>query len=328
MEKIILRDGVYRAEILPYGATLHALSVPDRHGVLRDVVLGYDSIEDYRRHDGYLGATVGRCANRIAGAQLELNGKLWHLTANEGTNQLHSGFCGLHQKDWSYEQTAENTVTLRTVSPHEEDGFPGTLEVAVTYTLSGGALSIGYEAVADRDTVVNLTNHAYFNLAGHDGGAVTDHVLTVYADHYTPCGAGTIPTGEVRSVVGTALDLRSGAALGERLSAAELAEYHGYDHNFVLNGACAARLFCPRSGIAMTVETTLPGLQVYTAGFLTVRQGKGGCVYDRRHGVCLETQFWPDAVHHADFPSPVLRAGEVYRHKTVYRFTKKEPELF
>ena len=320
MEKIIICDGAFRAEILPYGATLHALYVPDGVGGVRDVVLGYDSVEDYRCHDGYLGATVGRNANRIAGAEFALNGEVWHLSANEGANQLHSGFGGLHQKVWSWEQTAENAVTLHTVSPHGEDGFPGTLQVSVTYTLAKGALSIDYEAVCDRDTVVNLTNHAYFNLAGHNGGAVEDHVLTVHADSYTPCGAGTIPTGEVRAVDGTALDLRGGAVLGERLGAAELAEYFGYDHNFVLRGTNAAQLHCPRSGITMTVETTLPGLQVYTAGFLTQRQGKKGVVYGQHHGVCLETQFWPDAMHHENFPTSVLCAGEVYRHKTVYRF--------
>ena len=320
MEKIMICDGAFRAEILPYGATLHALYVPDSFGGVRDVVLGYDSVEEYRRHDGYLGATVGRNANRIAGAEFTLGGEVWHLTANEGANQLHSGFGGLHQKVWSYEQAAENAVTLRTVSPHGEDGFPGTLQVNVTYTLAKGALSIDYTAVCDRDTVVNLTNHAYFNLAGHTGGAVNDHVLTVNADSYTPCGAGTIPTGEVRAVDGTVLDLRSGMVLGDCLGAAELAEYHGYDHNFVLRSADAARLYCPRSGIAMSVETTLPGLQVYTAGFLTERLGKGGAAYGQHQGVCLETQFWPDAMHHNNFPSPVLRAGEVYRHKTVYRF--------
>lgn len=327
MEKITLRDDAFCAEILPYGATLHALYVPDSQGILHDVVLGYDDLESYRHHDGYLGATVGRNANRIAKAQLPLNGQIWQLSANEGANQLHSGDGGLHQKVWEYAQTAQNSVTLRTVSPHGEDGFPGTLQVAVTYTLSGGALELGYEAVSDRDTIANLTNHAYFNLKGHDGGTIADHVLTVHAHSYTPCGAGTIPTGEVRAVDGTALDLRNGIPLGERLGAEELEEYGGYDHNFVLAGTEAARLHCPDSGITMAVETTLPGLQVYTAGFLTARQGKGGTVYGLHHGICLETQFWPDAVHHAHFPSPVLRAGEVYRHKTAYRFEIEKTEL-
>lgn len=321
MEKIILCDGVRRAEILSYGATLHALYVPDSSGVLRDVVLGYDNLEDYRRHDGYLGATVGRNANRIAAAQFTWNDEVWKLTANEGANQLHSGFAGLHQKQWDYEQTSKNSVTLQTISPHGEDGFPGTLQVRVIYRLADNALSIDYEAICDRDTIVNLTNHAYFNLAGHHSGAVTGHVLAVYADSYTPCGAGTIPTGEVRSVDGSVLDLRAGSLLGDRLHAAELAEYHGYDHNFVLNGSHAATLCCPESGISMAVETSLPGLQVYTAGFLTPRQGKDGAIYDQHHGVCLETQFWPDAVHHSHFPSPILSAGKPYRHRTVYRFT-------
>ncbi len=323
MEKIIIRQGAWEAQILPYGATLHRLYVPDRTGARRDVVLGYETLADYQRHDGYLGATVGRHANRIAGAQFSLDGTTYALAANEGENQLHSGPSGLHQKVWEWEQTAENCVTLHTVSPNGEDGYPGTLEVSVTYTLSGGALSLDYAAVSDRDTVCNLTNHAYFNLAGQGRGSVAGHTLRVSADHYTPCGAGTIPTGEVRAVDGTTLDLRHGAVLGERLGAAELAEYSGYDHNFCLNDGAAAQLYSPESGICMDAETTLPGLQVYTAGFLTERQGKDGAVYGKHHGVCLETQFWPDAVHHENFPSPILRAREVYRHKTVYRFAVK-----
>ena len=324
MEKIIIRQGAYEAHILPYGATLQSLFVPDRSGQRRDVVLGYETTEEYRQNDGYLGATVGRCANRIAGAQFALDGVCYALTANEGNNQLHSGPHGLHQKLWTWEQPAENSVTLHAVSPDGEDGYPGTLQVTVCYTLECGALTIDYEAISDKDTLCNLTNHAYFNLAGQDSGAVTGHVLQVNADCYTPCGAGTIPTGEVRAVDGTVLDLRLGVRLGDRLGAAELAEYGGYDHNFCLRGSNAAQLRCPESGISMDVETTLPGLQVYTAGFLTERQGKAGTVYGKNHAVCLETQFWPDAVHHEGFLSPILRAGEVYRHKTVYRFTVKE----
>lgn len=324
MEKIIIRQGLYEAHVLPYGATLQSLLVPDRNGVQRDVVLGYESLAEYQQNDGYLGATVGRCANRIAGAQFALDGTVYPLAANEGKNQLHSGPHGLHQKVWAWEQRAENSVTLRAVSPDGEDGYPGTLEVAVTYTLSDGALEIGYEAKSDRDTVCNLTNHAYFNLAGQGSGLVDAHALRVNADHYTPCGPGTIPTGEVRAVDGTALDLRRSTQLGDRLGAAELAEYGGYDHNFCLDSANAARLYCPESGICMDTETTLPGLQVYTAGFLTERQGKDGAVYGKNHGVCLETQFWPDAMHHEHFPSPILRVGEVYRHQTVYRFSMKE----
>ena len=324
MEKIIIRQGLYEAHVLPYGATLQSLLVPDRNGVQRDVVLGYESLAEYQQNDGYLGATVGRHANRIAGAQIVLDGTVHPLTANEGENQLHSGPHGLHQKVWTWEQRAENSVTLWALSPDGEDGYPGTLEVMVTYTLSDGALEIGYKAESDCDTVCNLTNHTYFNLAGQGSGLVDSHALRVNADHYTPCGPGTIPTGEVRAVDGTALDLRRSTQLGDRLGAAELAEYGGYDHNFCLNSANAARLYCPESGICMETETTLQGLQVYTAGFLTERKGKDGAVYGKNHGVCLETQFWPDAVHHENFPSPILRAGETYRHQTVYRFSMKE----
>ena len=324
MEKIIIRQSRYEAHILPLGATLQSLWVPDKSGVQRDVVLGYETEEGYRDNDGYLGAAVGRCANRIAGAAFVLDGVTYPLTANEGENQLHSGPHGLHQKIWEWEQPGENCVTLRTVSPDGEDGWPGTLEVTVTYTLDDGALTIDYKAVSDRDTVCNLTNHAYFNLAGQGSGSVAGHILSVTADCYTPCGPGTIPTGEVRAVDDTALDLRQGAILGARLGAAELAEYGGYDHNFCLNGSDAARLFCPESGICMETETTMPGLQVYTAGFLAERAGKDGAIYGKNHGVCLETQFWPDAVHHEHFPSPLLRAGEVYHHRTAYRFSVKE----
>ena len=323
MEKIVIRQGAYAAHILPYGATLQSLWVPDKSGAARDVVLGYESLQDYQQNDGYLGATVGRCANRIAGAQFMLGGEVFQLTANEGDNQLHSGPHGLHQKVCDWQQTAANSVTLRAVLPNGEDGYPGTLTVSVTYTLDNGTLTIDYEATSDRDTVCNLTNHAYFNLAGQDSGSVAGHVLSVCADRYTPCGPGTIPTGEVRSVDGTALDLRHGAMLGERLGAAELAEYGGYDHNFCLSSTDAAQLYCPESGISMEVKTTLPGLQVYTAGFLTQRAGKGSAVYGKNHGVCLETQFWPDAVHHEHFPSPVLQAGKYYRHQTLYRFNTK-----
>ena len=324
MDQIIICQGALEAHILPYGATLQRLRVPDRSGTRRDVVLGYESRADYQRHDGYLGATVGRHANRIAGASFVLDGVTYPLTANEGANQLHSGPHGLHQKVWDWEQPSENCVVLRTFSPDGEDGYPGTLEASVTYTLSGGALVIDYEAVCDKDTICNLTNHAYFNLAGQGSGDVGGHLLQVNADRYTPCGAGTIPTGEVRCVEGTLLDLRQATLLGDRLGAAELAECRGYDHNFCLAHKAAAQLYCPESGICLDTETTMPGLQVYTAGFLTERQGKDGAVYGKHHGVCLETQFWPDAVHHENFPSPVLRAGEVYRHKTVYRFGVKE----
>ena len=321
MEKIILQDGQMEAHILPYGATLQSLLVPDRDGQLQDVVLGYETLEAYRQHDGYLGATVGRCANRIAGAQITLSGTRYPLTANEGANQLHGGPNGLHQKMWEIAHLSKDRVTLRTVSPDGEDGYPGRLEVTVKYILTDNMLRIHYEAVSDKDTLCNLTNHAYFNLVGQGSGSVAGHTLRVNAAHYTPCGAGTIPTGEVRAVDGTVMDLRLGTVLGERLGAAELAEYGGYDHNFCLGGADAARLYCPASGICMDTQTTLPGLQVYTAGFLTERSGKDGAVCGRNHGVCLETQFWPDAVHHEHFPSPVLRAGEVYRHRTVYQFS-------
>ena len=310
------------ADLIPFGATLRALRVPDRSGGVTDVCLGYDDLESYRTLDACLGGTIGRCANRIGGARFTLDGREYRLTANEGENQLHGGRVGFHQKLWQF-RCGEHSVTFLLDSPDGEEGFPGNLHAEVTYRLEDTALVIDYQAVCDQPTVVNLTNHAYFNLAGHDGGPVSDHVLTLNADSYTPAGEGNIPTGVLAPVAGAALDLRSGAPLGERLDDPMLQGSRGFDHNYVLrqNGGPAASLLCPRTGISMEVETSLEGMQVYTAGFLSQRRGKGGAVYGPRHAVCLETQHFPDAVNQAAFPSPVLRPGQVYRHKTVYRFS-------
>lgn len=310
-------------ELLPFGAAIRAIRVLDRDGVLTDVCLGYDDLASYRTLDACFGGTIGRCANRIGGARFDLDGQTFLLTANEGPNQLHGGREGFHKKLWAY-TCGETSVTFSRTSPHGEEGYPGTLRVEVTYALAGGCLTIDYRAVSDADTVVNLTNHAYFNLAGHGGGPVADHVLTVHAASYTPSGPGNVPTGAVAPVAGTPLDLRSGAALGERLGLPALAASRGCDHNFVLDpGGPAAELWCPRTGIALELTTSLPGMQLYTAGFLTERPGKGGAVYGPGHAVCLEPQFFPDAVHHGNFPSPVLRAGEAYRQSIWYRFFVK-----
>ena len=251
-----------------------------------------------------------------------MDGTEYRLTANEGANTLHGGGEGFHKKLWRY-ACGENSVTFTLDSPDGEEGFPGNLRAEVTYTLQNSTLTMEYRAKSDRITVVNLTNHAYYNLAGHSGGPVHDHGLRVRADRYTPAGEGNVPTGELADVAGTALDLRQGTWLGERLGSAELAASRGYDHNFVLNGTPAATLWCPRTGIALDMTTTLPGMQVYTAGFLTPRKGKGGALYGPAHAVCLEPQFFPDAVHHENFPSPILRAGEAYRQSITCRFYVK-----
>lgn len=321
---LTLTDGETSVELIPFGAAIRAIRVPDRHGIPTDICLGYDAPNQYRDLDGCLGGTIGRCANRIGGARFTLNGKEVHLTANEGSNTLHGGAVGFHQKLWAYAHD-EASVTFRLESPDGEEGFPGRLRTEVTYRLEHGVLTIKYQAVSNVDTVVNLTNHAYFNLAGHDGGAVADHVLTVHADRYTPSGAGNVPSGAVVSVDGTPLDLRRGAVLGERLGSAFLAETRGYDHNLVLdhNAPWQATLWCPRTGIGLELSTSLPGMQLYTAGFLTERTGKNGAIYGPGHAVCLEPQFFPDAVHHSAFPSPILRGGAQYRQTIQYRFFTK-----
>jgi aldose 1-epimerase len=318
---IRLREGDVQVELLPFGAAIRAIRVPDRQGRSTDICLGYDRIEDYRDYDACFGGTIGRCANRIGGAAFTLNGTTHHLTANEGKNQLHGGVVGFHKKLWRF-TCAPGAVTFLLDSPDGEEGFPGNVHTEVTYALEGDTLTVDYRALSDADTVVNLTNHAYFNLAGHDGGVVADHQLTVHAAAYTPAGAGNVPTGEIFSVEGTPLDLRTGAALGDRLEDAFLVGSRGYDHNYVLDQgtAAAAELWCPRTGIGLELHTTLPGMQLYTAGFLTERTGKSGVVYGPHHAVCLEPQFFPDAVNHDNFPSPVLKAGAEYHQTIRYRF--------
>lgn len=318
---IELSDGVCTVELLPFGAAARAIRVPDREEKLTDICLGYDDLDSYRTLDACLGGTIGRCANRIGGAGFAIGGTEYRVTANEGANCLHGGAEGFHKKLWDY-VCRENSVTFIYESPDGEEGFPGNLHVEVSYTLENSTLTIDYRAVTDRDTVVNLTNHAYFNLAGHDCGRVDDHVLTVRAGRYTPAGLGNIPTGELASVAGTPLDFRTPTELGSRLADPFLDSGRGYDHNFALNGgeAPAAELWCPRTGIALEMATSLEGMQLYTAGWLTERRGKGGAVYGPTHAVCMETQHFPDAVNHENFPTPILRAGEPYRERTAYRF--------
>jgi len=315
-----------QVEVLDYGATIRAIRTRDRAGSWTDVCLGYETIEEYCRNNGYLGATVGRCANRIAGASFDLNGETCVLPPNEGKNQLHGGPGGFHQKIWNCAQANGDSLNFELDSPDGEEGYPGNLHVKVTFTLKKRGLVLDYGAVSDRDTVVNLTNHAYFNLAGQDGGPVYDHVLAINADRYTPVDPALIPTGELAPVEGTLLDLRSGVTLGERLNDPKLAATGGYDHNFALNGENAARLWCPRTGIGMEVRTCMEGIQLYTGGGLSERAGKDGARYGTHHALCLETQHFPNAINQPNFPSPVLRAGEKYRAWTEYRFFVEEAE--
>ena len=318
-----------RVTVLDYGATVQSVLVPDRAGVWRDVCLGYDTLEEYRKNPGYLGAAIGRNCNRIGGAAVELGGVPCALTANEGRNQLHGGLSGFDRRLWDVRAEGERAV-FRTVLRDGEDGFPGNLRVQLAYYIENGCeLHLEYTAVSDRDTVANFTNHSYWILNGAGSGSALGQLLRLNADRYTPADAENIPTGELRSTAGTCYDFRTEKPLGRDIGDPALAAVRGYDHNYCLNGTGlreAVRARSEQSGITLTVFTTQPGLQLYTANFLGPVAGKGGAVYGPHDAFCLETQFYPDAVHHENFPSPVLKAGDTARQTTICRFTAIKEE--
>jgi aldose 1-epimerase len=329
--------GGMEASITNYGGRLVALKVPDRAGNREDVVLGFDTLEGYLGHNPYFGALVGRFANRIANGQFELGGKTYTLLKNNGSNALHGGAKGFDKVAWEAAPISANgtpALKLRYLSVDGEEGYPGNLDVHVTYTLGDDqALRIDYEATTDRDTVLNVTSHSYFNLAGHGHGGILDQEVIVNADRFTPVGANLIPTGELRGVKGTPFDFRQAAAIGARIDAEdEQVRYgKGYDHNFVLNRSgnglsTAARVFDPHSGRGMEVLTTQPGMQFYTSNHITGEiKGKGGTVYRARSAFCCETQRFPDSPNQAKFPSAALKPGERYREATVFRFSTGAP---
>lgn len=329
VDQLTLRSGAVSCRILTYGGTVRSLTVPDRRGDPVDVALGFDTLEDYRTQDKYMGALVGRYANRIGGAKFTLNGREYPLLANNGPNALHGGGVGFDKQIWTVEALRADSAVLSLVSPDGQEGYPGTLKVQVTYTLRGGALKIEYRAESDRDTVCNLTNHTYFNLSGQGSGSVNGQYIRLSAAHYTPTDAGSIPTGEIAPVDGTPMDLRTARPIGDRISEPfeQLTLAGGYDHNWVIDGwdgslRRAAAAYAPDTGIVLTADTTLPGVQFYTGNFVEgCPVGKGGAVYGNRHGFCLETQFFPDSPNHPDFPSCVLRAGEEYHSTTIYAFS-------
>lgn len=326
VERYTLTDGSLECEVLTYAGTLRALRVPGRDGRKVDVLLGYDTLEDYLGKSKVMGALVGRCANRIGGASFDLNGVHYPLTVNNRGVHIHSGQTGFHKQNWTVEAAGDDFLTLSLVSPDGQEGYPGTLTVQVTYRLGRGGLLLDYTARSDRDTICNLTNHAYFNLSGHDSGPVYDQELQMFADHYTPTDDRSIPTGEIAPVDGTPLDLRVPTRLGDRIADGGT-QPGGYDHNLVVRGEPgtlrpAARVYSGATGIVMEALTTQPGVQLYTAnGMNNDPPGKDGAVYTGCGGFCLETQAFPDSPNHPEFPSVVLRAGETYHHTTVYRFS-------
>ncbi len=324
--------------VINYGAIVTELHVPDRDGVLADVALGYDSLTRYLENKPYFGAIIGRVGNRIGQARFTLDGQTYTLAQNNGRNHLHGGLKGFDKVLWHGEAVqragaAGVKFTYRSVDG--EEGYPGNLDCAVTYWLGDddNAFEIEYAAVTDKATPINLTNHSYFNLRGHNSGAILDHELLINASHFTPVDATLIPTGELRAVTGTPMDFTTPARIGARLNAddEQLRFGGGYDHNWVLDKtspgelSLAARAHEPQSGRVMEVWTTEPGVQFYGGNFLDGSSvGKGGAVYHRRNGLCLETQHFPDAVNQqgrACWPSVILRPGEIYAQRTSHRFS-------
>jgi aldose 1-epimerase len=314
-----------KARLMTYGATLVSLDVPDRNGKPGDIVLGYDSLDGYVKNNPYFGSTVGRYGNRIAKGRFTLDGVAYKLATNNGENHLHGGIKGYDKVVWKAEPVrgdGEVGVKFSYLSPDGEEGYPGNLNITVTYLVNGrNELKIGYEATTDKATPVNLTNHSYFNLAGE--GDVLGHELMINADAYTPVDAELIPTGEIRPLKDTPFDFTAPHTIGERIAQVE----GGYDHNFVLRGGggtlnLAARIIEPESGRVMEIRTTEPGLQFYSGNFLDgTISGKGGRTYQKHAGFCLETQHFPDSPNRPNFPSTILRPGQVYESQTVYKFS-------
>jgi aldose 1-epimerase len=326
---LVNRQGL-RAKVISYGAMLIELDVPDREGRLGDVVLGFDRLEDYLKGHPYFGCTVGRVANRIAKGTFTLNGKEYHLAVNNGPNHLHGGLRGLDKRVWAAAERPSSlgpAVRFAYVSPSGEEGYPGDLSISVIYTLTeDDGIRIDYEASTDAATPVNLTNHSYFNLADGGQSDVLDHQLEIWADRYTPVDDTGIPTGELKEVDDGVMSFKKPTAIGARLDQVG-GDPGGYDHNYVLRKSSpqalelAARVYEPKSGRVMEVLTTEPGVQLYTGNFLDGSlTGKNGAVYKKHHGLCLETQHFPDSVNHPQFPSIILNPGEKYTQTTIYRF--------
>jgi aldose 1-epimerase len=320
---------------IPYGAIIVSVRVPDRNGTLDDVVLGFDTLDGYLGNHPHFGTVVGRYGNRIAKGRFTIDGKMFQLATNNGPNHLHGGVKGFDKLLWHaepLERVGNVGVAYTLTSPDGDEGYPGTVKARVTYTLRpSNELAIDYEASTDQATPINLTQHSYFNLAGDGGGDILGHELTIDADRFTPVDEGLIPTGELARVEGTPFDFRKSTPIGARINNddTQLRYGKGYDHNWVLNRADpqgaglahAARLVDPKTGRTLDVSTTQPGVQFYTGNFLDgTIHGKSGRVYRQRHGLCLETQHFPDSPNHPSFPPTIVRPGDRYRSQTIFAF--------
>ncbi len=329
-----LTSGQLEVRVMAFGAKLVSVRTADRAGKMADVVLGYDTLQDYIDDTStHFGSIVGRFGNRIALGRFAIDGKSYEVPANNGRNALHGGPLGFDAYVWQAEEVP-NGVEFTLVSPDGDMGFPGTMTAKARYTIAGNVLRIDYTATTDRATVVNLTNHAYFNLRGDDQGNILGQRLELNADRFTPANAELIPTGELAPVAGTPFDFRKAEVIGARIGDAneQLQMAGGYDHNFVVNGTpgtlrLAAIVTDPESGRKMTVETTEPGVQFYTGNFLDgSRAGRHGVKYGKNEGFCLETQHFPDSPNQPNFPSTVLRPGETFRSTTTFAFGTSEAQ--
>jgi aldose 1-epimerase len=324
IEKYILENASgMKVGIIPYGATIVSIETPDVEGRMADVVLGFDKTAGYQSTGNpYFGACCGRFANRLAKGRFSIDGEAYSVAVNNGPNSLHGGLVGFDRKIWDAEIIDDCTVGMSLVSPDGEEGYPGTLNVRLVYTLTGdNELKLEYTATTDQKTILNLTNHSYFNLAG--GGTVRNHLIRINADRWTVVDEHAIPTGELRAVAGTAMDLREPTPIGRNI---DKVQGLGYDHNYCINqsdpGALtlAAAVVEPRSGRTLDCWTTEPGVQFYTGNFMDHIKGKDGKVYCRQEGFCLEAQHYPDSPNHPGFPSTELAPGETYTQTTIYRF--------
>jgi len=326
-----LADGDLSVEILNYGGIIRSFIIQTAEGP-RDVALGFDDVGSYETHTAYIGALIGRVANRVGGACFELNGKNYSLGANDGKNSLHGGFNGYDKRIWGV-QTGDDALILTLHDPDTTGGFPGNLDVEVRYILGRSRLNIVYTATCDEDTPINLTNHCYFNLGGHGSGSIENHKISVFGNYITPVDDNLIPTGELLDVTDTPFDIRERTEISKGLGSGhpQMVLGGGYDHNFVLSRkpdrAMSPAAVLEHGGLILHCLTNQPGIQFYSGNFLSGEAGKGGAIYNKRSGLCLETQSWPDAINKPGFPNSILRKGEIYTHKTEYALWEKENEF-
>lgn len=325
----ILNNKDIEISVTDFGTSLVNLKVPDRHGELTDIVLGYDTVTGYEKDtNNYLGCNVGRNANRIAHGSFKHNDKTYILEKNDGNNNLHSGYNPYSKRLWKVEYAEENKITFSLSSPHMDQGFPGNVHLFITYELLPDCrLKITYEGTPDSDTILNMTNHSYFNLNGQGNGNCLNHILSVNADYFTPSNAYSIPTGDVEPVAGTPMDFRASKNIGQDIDEPylQLIQARGYDHNWCIRDydetlKNAVNVSAETTGISMSIATDYPGIQIYTANYLNDVHGKNGVLYNERCAVCFEPQFFPDAIHHKNFVSPICKAGQSFHKEIIYKF--------